>query len=177
MPGEDPPQSTHPVSHGVQYLLVGKCLPDPIYGANDGIAMTLAVVSGVIRAAMPSAVILVLAFANLVTAGFFMGDSNVLSRRWDMIMIQSQRLPLRPPRHRDLPWLRHRAPRFVTRLPAALVRGRALRVRAGDAARRRPGTGCGLRYRQSRSQAYWLTDHPTAPHRRHGPVVRTCVVG
>jgi VIT1/CCC1 family predicted Fe2+/Mn2+ transporter len=64
--------------------LVGKYLPDLIYGANDGIITTLAVVSGVTGAALSSTVILILGFANLVADGFSMGASNVLSRRSDV---------------------------------------------------------------------------------------------
>jgi VIT1/CCC1 family predicted Fe2+/Mn2+ transporter len=60
---------------------VGKYLPDLIFGANDGIITTLAVVSGVVGASLSTTVILVLGFANLIADGFSMGASNVLSRR------------------------------------------------------------------------------------------------
>jgi VIT1/CCC1 family predicted Fe2+/Mn2+ transporter len=60
---------------------VGKYLPDIIFGASDGIITTLAVVSGVVGAALSTTVILVLGFANLLADGFSMGASNVLSRR------------------------------------------------------------------------------------------------
>jgi hypothetical protein len=80
MPREDDPQSARPAPHGALYRLVGKYLPDLIYGANDGIITTLAVVSGVTGAALSSTVILILGFANLVADGFSMGASNVLSR-------------------------------------------------------------------------------------------------
>lgn len=56
-------------------------LPDIVYGANDGIITTFAVVSGVVGAALSTQVILILGFANLVADGFSMGASNVLSRR------------------------------------------------------------------------------------------------
>jgi VIT1/CCC1 family predicted Fe2+/Mn2+ transporter len=61
--------------------LVGKYLPDLIFGANDGVITTLAVVSGVVGASLSTTVILILGFANLVADGFSMGASNVLSRR------------------------------------------------------------------------------------------------
>jgi VIT1/CCC1 family predicted Fe2+/Mn2+ transporter len=61
--------------------LVRKYLPDLIYGANDGVITTLAVVSGVVGASLTSTVILVLGFANHLADGFSMGASNVLSRR------------------------------------------------------------------------------------------------
>src|SRR5690606_19416706 len=60
-----------------------KYLPDLILGANDGIITTLAVVSGVVGAALPVRVILILGFANLVADGFSMAASNVLARRSD----------------------------------------------------------------------------------------------
>lgn len=59
-------------------------LPDLVYGANDGIITTFAVVSGVVGAALSETVIVVLGFANLVADGFSMGASNYLSRRSDV---------------------------------------------------------------------------------------------
>ena len=51
-------------------------LPDLVYGANDGIITTFAVVFGVIGAALSERVILILGFANLLADGFSMGASN-----------------------------------------------------------------------------------------------------
>jgi VIT1/CCC1 family predicted Fe2+/Mn2+ transporter len=62
---------------------ISKYLPDLIFGANDGIITTLAVVSGVVGASLSTTVILILGFANLLADGFSMGVSNVLSRRSD----------------------------------------------------------------------------------------------
>lgn len=56
-------------------------LPDLVYGANDGIITTFAVVCGVVGASLSERVILILGFANLVADGFSMGASNFLSRR------------------------------------------------------------------------------------------------
>lgn len=50
--------------------LVRHYLPDLVYGANDGIITTFAVVSGVIGADLSERVILILGFANLVADGF-----------------------------------------------------------------------------------------------------------
>jgi VIT1/CCC1 family predicted Fe2+/Mn2+ transporter len=61
--------------------LVRHYLPDLVYGANDGIITTFAVVSGVVGAALSTRVILILGFANLVADGFSMGASNYLARR------------------------------------------------------------------------------------------------
>ena len=63
--------------------LVRHYLGDLIYGANDGIVTTFAVVSGVTGAALESRVILILGFANLLAAGFSMGASNFLAIRSD----------------------------------------------------------------------------------------------
>jgi VIT1/CCC1 family predicted Fe2+/Mn2+ transporter len=63
------------------YETTGKYLPDLIFGANDGVITTLAVVSGVVGASLSTGVILILGFANLLADGFSMGASNVLSRR------------------------------------------------------------------------------------------------
>ena len=56
-------------------------LPDLVYGANDGIITTFAVVCGVVGADLSLSVILILGFANLVADGFSMGASNFLARR------------------------------------------------------------------------------------------------
>jgi VIT1/CCC1 family predicted Fe2+/Mn2+ transporter len=58
-------------------------LGDLVYGANDGIITTFAVVSGVTGAALSSRIILILGFANLLADGFSMGASNYLAIRSD----------------------------------------------------------------------------------------------
>jgi vacuolar iron transporter family protein len=68
---------------GKLFTTIGRYLPDLVFGANDGIITTLAVVSGVVGAALSPSVILILGFANLIADGFSMGASNVLSRRSD----------------------------------------------------------------------------------------------
>ena len=56
-------------------------LGDLVYGANDGIITTFAVVAGVSGASLPARTILILGFANLLADGFSMGASNVLAIR------------------------------------------------------------------------------------------------
>jgi VIT1/CCC1 family predicted Fe2+/Mn2+ transporter len=56
-------------------------LPDLVYGANDGIITTFAVVSGVVGADLSRTIILILGFANLFADGISMGASNYLARR------------------------------------------------------------------------------------------------
>jgi VIT1/CCC1 family predicted Fe2+/Mn2+ transporter len=63
------------------HAIIGKYLPDLIYGANDGLVTTLAIISGVVGASLSNRVILILGFANLLADGFSMGASNVLARR------------------------------------------------------------------------------------------------
>jgi VIT1/CCC1 family predicted Fe2+/Mn2+ transporter len=73
-----------PVGNAIRvHAVARKYLPDLIYGANDGIITTLAVISGVVGASLSSTVILVLGFANLLADGFSTGASNFLSRRSD----------------------------------------------------------------------------------------------
>lgn len=52
-----------------------------VYGANDGIITTFAVVAGAAGAGFSSTVIIVLGIANLVADGFSMGASKFLSLR------------------------------------------------------------------------------------------------
>lgn len=56
-------------------------LKDLVYGANDGIITTFAVVSGVAGAQLDVRIVLILGFANLLADGFSMGASNFLSIR------------------------------------------------------------------------------------------------
>jgi VIT1/CCC1 family predicted Fe2+/Mn2+ transporter len=58
-------------------------LKDMVYGANDGIITTFAVVAGVAGAQLGSRVVLILGFANLLADGFSMGASNFLAIRSD----------------------------------------------------------------------------------------------
>ena len=58
-------------------------MKDLIYGANDGIVTTLAVVTGVTGAGLEARIVLILGLANLLADGFSMGASNYLSIRSD----------------------------------------------------------------------------------------------
>jgi vacuolar iron transporter family protein len=79
-PRSDPPPA-QTGGRGVLSGLARHYLPDLVYGANDGIITTFAVVSGVVGAALSESVILILGFANLLADGFSMGASNYLARR------------------------------------------------------------------------------------------------
>ena len=56
-------------------------LGDLVYGANDGIITTFAIVAGVAGADLDPRVVIILGFANLLADGFSMGASNFLSIR------------------------------------------------------------------------------------------------
>jgi VIT1/CCC1 family predicted Fe2+/Mn2+ transporter len=60
------------------YWKYGKYLRDVIYGANDGIITTFAVVAGVYGASLDNFVIIALGFANLLADGISMASSSYL---------------------------------------------------------------------------------------------------
>jgi len=74
--------------HGA-HALAQHYLKDLIYGANDGIITTFAVVAGVAGAQLDPRIVLVLGFANLFADGFSMGASNFLSIRSDEAVRQA----------------------------------------------------------------------------------------
>ncbi|GGN95981.1 MULTISPECIES: VIT1/CCC1 transporter family protein [Haloarcula] len=59
----------------------GGYIAEVVYGANDGIITTFAIVAGVAGAALDPGIVLILGFANLFADGFSMGMSNFLSQR------------------------------------------------------------------------------------------------
>src|SRR3989338_8608795 len=64
--------------HGLHH---GKYLEDFVYGANDGIITTFAVVAGAAGALLSPGIIIILGIANLLADGFSMGASNLLALR------------------------------------------------------------------------------------------------
>ena len=69
----------------------GTYLPDFVYGANDGIVTTFAVVAGAAGASLSPGVIIILGLANLLADGFSMGASNFLSLRSHREFVAMQR--------------------------------------------------------------------------------------
>lgn len=59
----------------------GAYLKDVVYGANDGIITTFAVVAGVAGAGLDSTVVVLLGIANLLADGFSMAASNYLGNK------------------------------------------------------------------------------------------------
>lgn len=60
---------------------IGKYIGDLVYGANDGIITTFAVVAGVAGANLSAKVVIILGVSNLLADGFSMATSNYLARK------------------------------------------------------------------------------------------------
>jgi vacuolar iron transporter family protein len=77
-------------------------LRDLVYGANDGIITTFAVVAGVAGGALSGRAVLIIGAANLLADGLSMGVGNYLGIRSDESAREAQALPeeeARPVRH------------------------------------------------------------------------------
>lgn len=61
--------------------LIRAYLPELVYGANDGIITTFAIVAGIVGASLSHQAILILGFASLFADGISMAASNVSSER------------------------------------------------------------------------------------------------
>jgi len=66
---------------------------DLVYGANDGVITTFAVVAGVTGGTLSPVAVLVLGVANLLADGLSMGVGNYLGIRSDERVRESQQLP------------------------------------------------------------------------------------
>ena len=62
-------------------MLFKKYIKDIVYGANDGLVTTFAVVAGVVGANLPTTIILIVGFANLLADGFSMAVSDYLGTK------------------------------------------------------------------------------------------------
>ena len=91
-------------------------LKDLVYGANDGIITTFAVVAGASGASLGSSVVLILGFANLLADGFSMGASNFLAIRSDEAVRRTSGRPVEEP----FP-ARHGTATFVAFLLAGVI--------------------------------------------------------
>lgn len=72
-------------------------LGDLVYGANDGLITTFAVVAGVAGANLPESIVLILGLANLLADGFSMGASNFLSLRSRASLERGEQRPVTEP--------------------------------------------------------------------------------
>ena len=68
-------------------------LPDLVYGANDGIITTFAVVAGVAGGALSPTVVLIIGVANLFADGFSMAAGNYQAIRSRESVLRTQGLP------------------------------------------------------------------------------------
>ena len=71
--------------------VAGKYIGDVIYGANDGIITTFAVIAGASGASLAPVVVVILGFANLLADGISMGASNYLGKRSEHDYAKAQR--------------------------------------------------------------------------------------
>lgn len=69
----------------------GRYIGDVIFGANDGIITTFAVVSGATGGQLEAAVVIILGLANLFADGVSMGLGNFLGQRSEQAYAQGQR--------------------------------------------------------------------------------------
>lgn len=63
---------------------LGGYIQDVVYGGNDGIVTTFAVVAGTVGADLPHYVVIILGLANLIADGTSMGTGNFLSIKSEM---------------------------------------------------------------------------------------------
>ena len=87
-----------------------------IYGANDGIITTFAVVAGVAGGGLPLRVVLIIGAANLLADGLSMAAGNYLSIRSHESVLEAQDLP----EEEAFP-VRHAAATFVAFAVAGIV--------------------------------------------------------
>lgn len=84
--------SVHVEPHGVVGFL-RHYIRDLVYGANDGIITTFAVVAGVAGGALPGAAVLIGGAANLAADGVAMGVGNLLAIRANESALAADGLP------------------------------------------------------------------------------------
>jgi VIT1/CCC1 family predicted Fe2+/Mn2+ transporter len=122
--------STRPTNHvdpdGL-YETAQHYIRDLIYGANDGIITTFAVVAGVSGGALSTQAILIVGAANLVADGLSMGVGNYLSIRSQESALEARGLPeqeARPARHGAATFLAFLVAGSLPLLPYLLPAGR-----------------------------------------------------
>ncbi|MBI4057939.1 VIT1/CCC1 transporter family protein [Candidatus Microgenomates bacterium] len=71
--------------------IAGRYIGDYVYGANDGIITTFAIVAGAVGASLSPGVIIILGFANLLADGISMGASNFLGKKSEKDYAKAQR--------------------------------------------------------------------------------------
>jgi VIT1/CCC1 family predicted Fe2+/Mn2+ transporter len=89
---------------------------DLVYGANDGIITTFAVVAGVAGGALSHTAVLVVGAANLAADGLSMAVGNFLSIR----AVESARMAVNLPEEESYPW-KHAIATFVAFVGAGAI--------------------------------------------------------
>ena len=84
--------SVHRTPHGTRQTLQ-HYIADLIYGTNDGILTTFAIVAGVSGGELSSGAVLIVGIANLFADGLSMGVGNYLSIRAHESALEAQGLP------------------------------------------------------------------------------------
>src|SRR6187431_1302384 len=87
-----------------------------MYGANDGIITTFAVVAGVAGGGLPLRVVLIIGAANLIADGLSMAAGNYLSIRSHESVLEAQNLP-----EEEASPVRHAVATFLAFLAAGTV--------------------------------------------------------
>jgi VIT1/CCC1 family predicted Fe2+/Mn2+ transporter len=95
--------SLHREPHGA-LAIARHYIRDVVYGANDGIITTFAVVAGVTGGALPARAVLIVGVANLFADGLSMGVGNYLSIRSNESARAAQDLPEEESRPALLPY-------------------------------------------------------------------------
>lgn len=73
------------------FSLLSRYIKDVVYGANDGIVTTFAIVSSIEGANLGNTALLVVGFASLFADGFSMAASNFLSNKAETARIKNRK--------------------------------------------------------------------------------------
>jgi VIT1/CCC1 family predicted Fe2+/Mn2+ transporter len=88
-----PENATHrQIENAYHQRSTGRYLGDLIFGANDGLITTFAVVAGAAGAGLSASIVLILGFANLFGDGLSMGLGNFLGKKSELAYQKNQRV-------------------------------------------------------------------------------------
>ena len=117
------PRESHHVEPRGPLAIARHYIRELVYGANDGIITTFAVVAGVSGGALPMRVVLIIGAANLFADGLSMGAGNYLAIRSHESVLEAQGAPEEeafPLRHACATFLAFVAAGAVPLLPYAV---------------------------------------------------------
>ena len=80
-------------------------IKDLVYGANDGIVTTFAIVTGVVGGGLSTRAVLIIGLASLFADGFSMAASNYLGSRSEAAVLADDSDPDGPDGIPTVPWL------------------------------------------------------------------------